>query len=233
MYILPVAHIGAFLSRVFFLLFGAACLPCLGEVEQWADEHGKTGEQLRQLHNRTNFENVQLDPVVQAHHKRGHQQNREVRDDGGHHHGQHVDHHPSLLRRLIARSLTEAGVGGAFLPKKPDQTAQTSEHDLKEEALGQADGYHNSCCIGVQGCKGSRKTQARHQKSGIWVTRPRPIYSTVCLTRTWCHGAECPIFYLPMATQKMLVMHHTAQDTAIRYSHFLEFRYSTGLATAK
>lgn len=187
---------------------------------------------MRQLQNSTDFEAVQLDPVVHAHHKRGHQQNREVRDDGGHHHGQHVDHRPSFLWRLIARLLTVAGVGGAFLPKKPDQTAQTSEHDLKEEALGQADGYHNCCHIGVQDCKGTRKTPSKASK--IWNQGDETSYHLQYVFQlTWCHGAEDPIFYLPMPTQKMRLMHHTAQDTAIRYSHFLEFRYSTGLTTAK
>lgn len=45
--------------------------------------------------------------------------------------------------------------------------------------------------------------------------------------------AELFTKHLPVARQKVKVAHHTTVETAIRYSHFLSFKYSTGLTTAR
>lgn len=91
----------------------------------------------------------QINAIVQAHDKGGHDQNREERYHWRHHHRQHIDHGSSLLQRLGARLLAARGVGGALLPKKPNQAAETGEHCNEEEALGEANCNHDNWYAGL------------------------------------------------------------------------------------
>lgn len=216
----------------------AAGLSCLWEIEQRPYVDRKIGEQQRQLNNITYLQMPQIDAVVQAHDEGGHDQNREERYHWRHHHSQHVDHCSSLLQRLWACLLTAPGVGGALLPKKPNQAAETSEHYNEEEALHEADCDHNNWYAGLQTCKKSRNKNIKIQncyRDSIWLSFYTQHWNLMMVPQwlrfsAWLDSVFCQL--LPVTTQKQPVTHHTREDTAIRYSHFFELKYSRGFTTA-